>query len=192
MRISLSAVTLAYLAVACLFAVLFTLFHVHRLTVPKPAGIGFALRRIRAGSLLQKPALNKAVNALALIRAAAQKHRVPTALVKSIVAAESNFDADAISPKGAIGLMQLMPETAEEYGADPTIPEQNIEAGTRYLHFLMRRYRKYGNSLSRVIAAYNAGPGCVDRYDGVPPYRETRWYVVRVMAYMRHFRNEPG
>jgi soluble lytic murein transglycosylase-like protein len=128
----------------------------------------------------------------ALIKAAALKHQVPAAFVKSIVAAESNFDADAVSPKGAIGLMQLMPETAKDYGADPTIPEQNIDAGTRYLRVLMDKYRKYRDSLRRVIAAYNAGPGVVDRYRGVPPYRETRGYVSRVLAYLRQFETEPG
>jgi soluble lytic murein transglycosylase-like protein len=127
-----------------------------------------------------------------LISAAATKHRVPAAFVKSIVRAESNFNVGALSPKGAIGLMQLMPATAEEYGAeDPAIPEQNIEAGTRYLRFLMDRYAKKRNSLKHVIAAYNAGPGNVDRYRGVPPFRETRTYVTRVMGYMREFDTRP-
>src|SRR5690348_11699207 len=107
------------------------------------------------------------VDAHALIRGAAEKHGVPAAFVKSIVAAESNFNCDAISPRGAIGLMQLMPETAEEYGADPRIPEQNVDAGTHYLRVLMDRYGRRSNSLKRVIAAYNAGPGTVDRYGGV-------------------------
>ena len=122
-----------------------------------------------------------------LISTAAVKHRVPAAFVKSIVAAESNFDCGAVSPKGAIGLMQLMPATAEEYGADPAIPEQNIDAGTRYLRFLMDRYGKHNNSLKRVIAAYNAGPGNVDRFRGVPPFRETRTYVTRVLGFLREF-----
>jgi hypothetical protein len=130
------------------------------------------------------------VDAHALIRGAAEKHGVPAAFVKSIVAAESNFDCDAISPKGAIGLMQLMPETAKEYGADPSIPEQNVDAGTRYLRVLMDKYHRYGNSLPRVIAAYNAGPGMVDRYRGVPPFRETRRYVVRVLRFLRLFQKE--
>jgi soluble lytic murein transglycosylase-like protein len=123
-----------------------------------------------------------------LIRAAAAKHRVPEAFVKSIVRAESNFNCAAVSSRGAIGLMQLMPDTAQEFGAeDPSIPEQNIEAGTRYLRFLMDRYSKRPHSVKHVIAAYNAGPGNVDRYRGVPPFRETRNYVKRVMGYMREF-----
>jgi soluble lytic murein transglycosylase-like protein len=125
--------------------------------------------------------------AFALIEAAAIKHCVAAAFVKSIVAAESNFDCNAVSPKGAVGLMQLMPDTARQFGADPTVPEQNIDAGTHYLRTLLNRYEKYRHSLPRVIAAYNAGPGKVDRYRGVPPYRETRQYVARVLGFLRQF-----
>lgn len=137
-----------------------------------------------------EPKFPKPVDTQALIRGAAGKHRVPAAFVKSIVAAESNFNCDVISAKGAIGLMQLMPETAREYGADPSIPEQNVDAGTHYLRVLMDKYHRYNNSLPRVIAAYNAGPGMVDRYHGVPPFRETRRYVVRVLRFLRHFQIE--
>jgi soluble lytic murein transglycosylase-like protein len=131
-----------------------------------------------------------AVDSHALIRAAARKHRVSAAFISSIVAAESNFDPAAISPKGAIGLMQLMPATAQLFGADPAVPAQNVDAGARYLRVLIDRYHKYRNWLTRVIAAYNAGPGVVDRYHGVPPYRETRTYVARVLAFMRKFQRE--
>jgi hypothetical protein len=130
----------------------------------------------------------KSFDVISLIRAAARRHHISEAFLKSIVAAESNFHANAISPKGAIGLMQLMPATAHEYGADPAIPEQNIEAGTRYLRGLMDKYRRSRNSLTRVIAAYNAGPGAVARYHGVPPFRETRVYVERVRAFLLRFR----
>jgi hypothetical protein len=122
-----------------------------------------------------------------LIQKAARKNGVSVAFVKGVVAAESNFNAKAVSPKGAIGLMQLMPETARQFGADPSNPQQNIDAGTRYLKVLMYRYRKSRNPLAHAIAAYNAGPGVVDRYRGVPPYRETRAYVVRVMGFMHQF-----
>ena len=125
-----------------------------------------------------------------MIRESAKKHKVRAALVKGIVAAESAFNANAVSPKGALGLMQLMPETAEQYGADPLVPEQNIEAGTRYLGVLIQRYGKYRNGLKRAIAAYNAGPGTVDRYRGIPPYKETRGYVVRVLTYMKQYERE--
>jgi soluble lytic murein transglycosylase-like protein len=120
-----------------------------------------------------------------LIRLAAQRYRVPAAFVSSIIAAESNFNRNAVSGKGALGLMQLMPGTAKELGADPNIPEQNVDAGTHYLRVLMDKYQGHANSLTRVIAAYNAGPGMVDRYHGVPPFRETRRYVVRVLHFMR-------
>jgi soluble lytic murein transglycosylase-like protein len=134
----------------------------------------------------------KIVDPTKMIRAAAKKHRVRPALVKGIVAAESAFNANAVSPKGALGLMQLMPATARLYGADPMIPEQNIDAGTQYLGSLIQRYGKYRNGLKRAIAAYNAGPGTVDRYKGIPPYKETRGYVMRVLTYMRQFEREPG
>jgi soluble lytic murein transglycosylase-like protein len=157
------------------------------------AGLGFLIPSPPAtlpAPSAPDPGFSRLVDTHALIRGAAKKHGVPAAFVKSIVAAESNFNCAAISSKGAIGLMQLMPETAREYGADPSIPEQNVDAGTHYLRVLMDKYHRYGNSLPRVIAAYNAGPGAVDRYHGVPPFRETRRYVVRVLRFMRRFQRE--
>jgi soluble lytic murein transglycosylase-like protein len=125
-----------------------------------------------------------------MIRSAALKHKVPAAFVKSIMAAESNFYPGALSNKGAIGLMQLMPETALEYGVDPTIPEQNVDGGAHYLGVLIHRYQKSHDWMRRTIAAYNAGPGMVDRYRGVPPFRETRTYVARVLTYFKRFSKE--
>jgi soluble lytic murein transglycosylase-like protein len=122
-----------------------------------------------------------------LIAGAAARHNVPAAFVTSIVAAESNFNCAALSPKGAIGLMQLMPETAQQFGADPAIPAQNIDAGTRYLRWLMDRYQKGRYNIQHVIAAYNAGPAMVDRYRGVPPFKETRNYVIRVLGFLKQF-----
>lgn len=126
-----------------------------------------------------------------VVRVIARKHGVSQSFVKSIIAAESHFDQSAISPRGAIGLMQLMPDTAQEYGVDPTVAEQNVEGGTRYLRWLLVRYRKSKNSLQRAIAAYNAGPGNVDKYRGIPPFRETRNYVKRVMTYYKQFEGRP-
>ena len=116
-----------------------------------------------------------------LINAAANRNGLPAEFVRSVVAVESGFRADAVSSKGAIGLMQLMPSTAREYGANPNDPEQNVEAGTQYLRDLLWKYRNDPHQVSRALAAYNAGPGAVDRYHGIPPYRETLAYVERVL-----------
>ena len=124
-----------------------------------------------------------------LIETAAAKHNLPPAFVRSIVAAESAFRSDAVSSKGALGLMQVMPETAMDFGLNAAIPEQNVEAGTRYLAQLVARYRsRCRNWMQRSIAAYNAGPGNVDKYKGVPPFRETRTYVKRVLGFMKGYR----
>lgn len=116
-----------------------------------------------------------------LVTAAALRNGLPPAFVHSVVSAESAYRTNAVSRKGAIGLMQLMPATASEYGADPTDPRQNVEAGTRYLRDLLLRFQNSDHQVSRALAAYNAGPGAVDRYHGVPPYRETLAYVGRVL-----------
>jgi soluble lytic murein transglycosylase-like protein len=125
----------------------------------------------------------------ALIAVAARKHGVPVALVKGIVATESNFRCNVVSSSGAIGLMQLRPSTARQFGANASVPEQNIDAGTRYLRFLIEKYRNASSPLQCAIAAYNAGDGAVDRYKGVPPFRETQQYVKRVLARMQSFRS---
>lgn len=130
-----------------------------------------------------------AVDPEQLARDAAKKHGVPEAMIKSIMAAESAFDPNARSPKGAIGLMQLMPATARELGYDPHIPEENVYAGAQYLRKLLDKYRHTRDWLRRVIAAYNAGPGAVDKYRGVPPYRETRTYVSRVLSYLKYYQS---
>ena len=122
-----------------------------------------------------------------IIAAASRKHQVSPAFVKSIIAAESGFSQAAVSSKGAVGLMQLMPETAREFGADPSIPEQNVDAGAHYLSWLLQRYAGKRDALKRAIAAYNAGPGAVERYRGIPPYRETRTYVTRVLRFYKKY-----
>jgi len=114
---------------------------------------------------------------LELADAAAEKYRLPPLLVRSVMAAESGFLADAVSPKGAIGLMQLMPATAQLLGVDPYDPAQNVDGGVRYLRDLLIRYDW---SPTPALAAYNAGPGAVDKYHSVPPYRETIDYVNRI------------
>jgi len=114
---------------------------------------------------------------LDLADAAADKYGLPRSLVRSVMAAESGFQKDAVSPKGAIGLMQLMPGTAQVLNANPHDPAQNVDAGTRYLRDLLL---KYDGKLWHALAAYNAGPGAVDKYHAVPPYRETVNYVKRI------------
>jgi soluble lytic murein transglycosylase-like protein len=109
--------------------------------------------------------------------AAAEKYGLPPALVRSVMKAESGFAPEAVSPKGAVGLMQLMPGTAQSLGADANVPSQNVEAGVRYLRELLE---KYHGGLRHALAAYNAGPGAVERYHGVPPYPETLEYIRRV------------
>jgi soluble lytic murein transglycosylase-like protein len=112
---------------------------------------------------------------------AAKKFSLPETFVRSVMKAESGFQADAVSPKGAIGLMQLMPETARELGVDPKNPHQNAEGGAQYLRDLLARYEGNPDQVLLALAAYNAGPAAVERYHGVPPYRETRQYILRVL-----------
>jgi len=119
-----------------------------------------------------------------LVREAAERHKVDPALVRAVIETESNWNPAAKSRKGAVGLMQLIPTTAQRFGVnDAYNPGQNVDAGVRYLKVLLERYR--GN-LDLALAAYNAGEGAVDRAHGVPAYRETRNYVQRVQdAYYR-------
>jgi soluble lytic murein transglycosylase-like protein len=116
-----------------------------------------------------------------LAAAAAEKYSLPASFVASVMRAESGFQPSAVSPKGAIGLMQLMPETARQLGVDPADPKQNAEGGAQYLHDLLAKYEKDPDQVVLALAAYNAGPGAVEKYHGVPPYRETREYILRVL-----------
>ncbi len=122
-----------------------------------------------------------------LIGLTAREHEIEPALVKAVIAVESNFDPEAVSRKGAQGLMQLMPVTASRLGVeDPLRPTENVRGGTRYLRLMLDRY----GDVERAVAAYNAGPGAVDRYGGVPPYPETQDYVRRVLTYYRHYHGD--
>jgi soluble lytic murein transglycosylase-like protein len=124
-----------------------------------------------------------------LILLTALEHDVPPGLVKAVIAAESLFNPDAVSRKGAQGLMQLMPTTASKLGvADPFAADQNVNGGVRYLREMLDRY----GDMQRALAAYNAGPTAVDRYRGVPPYPETQAYVQRVMTYYRQYNDDFG
>jgi soluble lytic murein transglycosylase-like protein len=123
-----------------------------------------------------------------LIREIADRHDVEYALVKAIIKAESDFDRLAVSPKGARGLMQLMPATAAELNVrNAFAPRDNIDGGCRYLRVLLERY---GGNLPLAVAAYNAGIRRVEEAGGVPPIRETRAFVARVLRYRLAYRWE--
>ena len=117
-----------------------------------------------------------------LVTDAALRYGLPPELVHGVAQAESGYQPTAVSPKGAIGVMQLMPDTARKFDADPLNPVQNIDAGTRLLRELLLRYEGSENGVRRALAAYNAGEGAVERYRGVPPFRETQGYVERVIG----------
>jgi soluble lytic murein transglycosylase-like protein len=115
-----------------------------------------------------------------IITATSWRHDVPSELVHSIIREESNYDSFAISPKGAMGLMQLMPETARNYGVKNVFdPGQNIEGGIKYLKDLIQLFDR---KTSMVLAAYNAGQEAIKKFGGIPPYPETKNYIKRIMA----------
>lgn len=114
-----------------------------------------------------------------LVHDAAVRSGLPPEFVHSVAQVESGFEPRAVSPKGAVGVMQLMPETAKTLGANPADLEQNIDAGTRLLRELLL---KYNGDVVKALAAYNAGAGAVDKYRGLPPFNETRQYVNKVIG----------
>ena len=124
-----------------------------------------------------------------IIKRAAEKFKIDSALIKAIIKAESNFNHQAISRVGAQGLMQLMPATASALQVEDAFhPENNIEGGVRYLRYLLNNYR--GN-LTLTLAAYNAGERTVAKYNNnVPPFRETKNYIKRVLNYYKSFSNQ--
>ncbi|GIW39695.1 MAG: lytic transglycosylase [Candidatus Binatia bacterium] len=125
-----------------------------------------------------------------IIRAAARRHNVDPALVKAVIRAESDFFPFAKSPKGALGLMQLMPETARDLRVGRIFdPVENVEGGVRHLRRLLDRYR---GDVRLALAAYNAGEKAVEAYGGVPPYRETREYVERVLRFREYYARQGG
>ena len=131
----------------------------------RPAGTA----RLRAPAEIRK-----------IVEPLAAHHALDTELVLSVIAVESAFDAEAVSPKNAQGLMQLIPATAERFGVrDPFDPRQNVMGGVKYLAWLIERF---DGELDKVLAAYNAGEGKVDRYGGIPPYPETQNYVRKVRS----------
>jgi soluble lytic murein transglycosylase-like protein len=121
----------------------------------------------------------------AQITAAATKYGIDPALLKGLIRQESNFNAGAQSGTGAQGLTQLMPGTAASLGVDPSDPAQAIDGGAKYLR---QQLDRFGNDPSKALAAYNAGPGAVAKYGGVPPYAETQDYVQKVLGYAAEYR----
>lgn len=136
----------------------------------------------------QLPANALRINCQEFIQAAADKHKLPPELITAVIHAESNFNPKAQSPVGASGLMQINEITRKHLKLNNIWdPRQNIAAGSFYLRQLLNRFN--GN-MTLAIAAYNAGPGAVSKYKGVPPYRETQNYVRKVMKLMKQYRGE--
>ena len=132
---------------------------------------------------IQQPVSTKKYDAV--IRKAHQRYGIDFSLIKAVIKVESGFNPKAVSKKGAKGLMQIMPANFRSLAVDdPFDPSQNIMGGTLYLH---RLFKRYANQLPLVLAAYNAGPDAVDRYNRIPPFKETRNYVKKVMkAYSQY------
>lgn len=135
---------------------------------------------IQAPPLPPQPISAPAANLEDMVKAESRRNRMDPDLIMSLVGAESGFNPNAVSLKGARGLMQLMPRTAESLGVEnPMDPVANLDGGMRYLRDLLALYN---NDLSKTLAAYNAGPRRVQQYRGVPPYKETRVYVARILS----------
>ncbi len=124
---------------------------------------------------------NKDINWKKIIRLASQKHDISEKLISAVIRTESNFIADAVSHVGAQGAMQIMPETAKDLGLDePFNASKNVDAGTKYLKEQILRFK----DLKLALAAYNAGPGNVMKYKGIPPFKETQNFVKKVLSYL--------
>ncbi len=164
----------------------------HFTNVPAEGQYRFFMHEPKEAPQLTHPIAPRAQRARAydkLITDAATRHHVDVALVKAVIHAESDFISDACSPKGAQGLMQLMPAIAERHNVERVLaPADNVEGGVRHLRQLLDRY---GGDVRLALAAYNAGEGAVDRSHGVPPYPETLDYVTRVLKFREEYARRP-
>jgi soluble lytic murein transglycosylase-like protein len=159
---------------------------VHLTNVPSNTGVKYTLLMREKRVLFNKKISVDMSKYDHLIAKAAQKYNVDSALIKAVIKAESNFNHRAVSPKGAQGLMQLMPKTASSLQVQDSFhPEKNIEGGVRYLRYLLQYFN---GSLPLALAAYNAGENAVVRYGGIPPYPETQTYVQRVLSYLDRYK----
>lgn len=164
---------------------------VHLTNVPTTSGYHVMIRAPRLSPIDIAPGRRlsgKSIPYSKVVTKVAQEQNLDQALLHAVIAAESGYNPQAVSSVGAVGLMQLMPATAQHYGVfDRTDPEANILAGARYLHDLMHRFH---NDLPLVLAAYNAGENAVIHYGNhIPPYPETQQYVPRVLNLYRKFRS---
>lgn len=155
----------------------------HFTNVPNHSGYRTVIREWGNGSRFSTPAPGRIEG---LIRTASDRYGVDANLVRAVIKAESDFNTQARSPKGAQGLMQLMPETARLHNVSNVYdPDENIDGGVRHLRLLLDRYQ---GDLRLTLAGYNAGIQAVEKYGGVPPYPETREYIRRVLDYHRRYR----
>jgi soluble lytic murein transglycosylase-like protein len=162
----------------------------HKEFTNRPSGPGWMFYASESGQIpeirFEKQGKPKSIDEI--VEEIAENYQINPSLVKAIIVAESNCNAAAVSKKGAQGLMQLMPSTAKRLNVNqPLDPRENIVGGVKYIKGLLASY----GDLRLALAAYNAGPGAVQKYEGIPPYRETIKYVKKVIHHFKKFKDDP-
>ncbi|MFC1821930.1 lytic transglycosylase domain-containing protein [Thermodesulfobacteriota bacterium] len=156
---------------------------------PRPYNSEFSVKSLQPKAYHLKT-MSKSRTYYPIIRAAADRYQVDIALIKAVIMAESSYDPVVVSRKGAVGLMQLMPNTAEALGVpDSYDPAHNIDGGVRYLKALLNQF---SGDMTLALAAYNAGSRKVREYHGIPPFKATRYYVRKVLDYYFYYKQEMG